>query len=235
VADQPGEEYNIGPSTFSIPGFAGTPKYTSFYAKSFESMVGGVKKEVAQVTQEDLEMAEEVLRKKVLQECASSLRALVPPKNIFIEKAEECQIKDFSSSARSGQEADRFSLRIRAEGKILTLKKSDLADFAKNYIKSRINSDKEVNNNSLAIEYDLKKIDLKTEKIVLSLKISGDIFSPPDQNGLKVAMKGRALGEAKAIIAGIPETTSARVRLWPFWARRIPADINRIGIEIRLD
>jgi len=110
-----------------------------------------------------------------------------------------------------------------------------MENFVKNYIRSKIGYDKEVDGDSLEIGYSPKTIDLKTEKIVLSLKILGDIFSSPDQNSLKELMKDKSLGEARAVIAGFPETASARVRLWPFWARRIPADINRIGIKVRLD
>src|SRR4030043_705672 len=54
VADQPGKEYNIAPTKFSIPGFAGTEKYTKFYGESFETMTGGFQEEVAKVTEKDL-------------------------------------------------------------------------------------------------------------------------------------------------------------------------------------
>ncbi|GAI28904.1 unnamed protein product, partial [marine sediment metagenome] len=59
-ADQPGLEYNIDPSTFSIPGFAGTARYTKFYGKSFQAMTGGFSEEVPQVTQEDLDQAQKI-------------------------------------------------------------------------------------------------------------------------------------------------------------------------------
>ncbi len=40
-ADQPGEEYNIGPSKFTIPGFAGSPEFDNVTGESVESMQGG--------------------------------------------------------------------------------------------------------------------------------------------------------------------------------------------------
>lgn len=235
VADQPGEEYNIGPSTFSIPGFAGTPKYTSFYAKSFEPMTGGIKREVVYVMQEDLDKAEKALKEKVLQECKISLKAAVPQTYIYLEEALDCQIKGFSSSSKAGQEADKFVSQVKTEGRILAFKKSDLADFAKNHIKSQAAAGKEVNENSLETEYDAKTIDLKTEKITLSLKIWGEIFTAPDQSGIKETIKGKTVEETKAIIGALPETTSSRAKLWPFWAKRIPLDLERIKIKIILD
>jgi hypothetical protein len=41
IADQVGAEYNIEPTTFTIPGFKGGPKYAKFSAKSMKSMSGG--------------------------------------------------------------------------------------------------------------------------------------------------------------------------------------------------
>ncbi|MBU2028468.1 hypothetical protein KJ761_01080, partial [Patescibacteria group bacterium] len=43
VADETGESFNIGPASFTIPGFkdSGNNKYTKFYAKSFKAMTGG--------------------------------------------------------------------------------------------------------------------------------------------------------------------------------------------------
>ena len=57
IAQEAGEGYNVGPSTFSIPGFKGTPKYTAFYGKSSNSMEGGFIGEVEVVTADDLKQA----------------------------------------------------------------------------------------------------------------------------------------------------------------------------------
>jgi len=56
VAAAPGEKYNIEPSTFSVPGLAGTPQYAFITAQSFEKFTGGSNEIVPQVTKEDLEM-----------------------------------------------------------------------------------------------------------------------------------------------------------------------------------
>lgn len=37
TADKIGSDYKIGPSSYSIPGFAGTDKYDKLYAKSYQS------------------------------------------------------------------------------------------------------------------------------------------------------------------------------------------------------
>jgi len=42
VADHIGADYNIGPSSFTIPGFKGSDKYSGFYGKSNMPMNGGL-------------------------------------------------------------------------------------------------------------------------------------------------------------------------------------------------
>ena len=60
-----GPEYNIKPSTFSIPGLLGSPRYTAVYGKSFSSMEGGYVGEASQVTKNDLEKAKDNLYEKL--------------------------------------------------------------------------------------------------------------------------------------------------------------------------
>jgi len=40
-ADQAGSSYNVGPTSFTIPGFAGTPQASEVYARSTTAMAGG--------------------------------------------------------------------------------------------------------------------------------------------------------------------------------------------------
>ena len=236
VADQPGPEYNIGPSTFSIPGFAGTPKYTAFYGKSSESMTGGIKKEVAQVTKEDLAQAEKSLTSKALQDCQSSLENTISPQEyILIQKAENCKIGDFSSLAKVGDETDNFLLEVKVEGKILALKKSALTDFAKNYIQSQLASDKQLQENSLEIQYDPKTIDLEANKMTLDLKISAKIFPVFDQDSLKETIRNKTSTDVRTLLKSLPGVANARVKLWPFWLSNTPIDPERIYLKIRLD
>lgn len=41
VADEPGGNYNITPTTFTIPGFKGSPKFDAFTAESTQAFTGG--------------------------------------------------------------------------------------------------------------------------------------------------------------------------------------------------
>ncbi|PIP18542.1 MAG: hypothetical protein COX42_00255, partial [Parcubacteria group bacterium CG23_combo_of_CG06-09_8_20_14_all_35_6] len=71
-ADVAGPDYNIGASTFSIPGFAGTSRYTFFYAKSSSAMTGGFKGESLAISSEDLENAKKSLTNEIKENINST-------------------------------------------------------------------------------------------------------------------------------------------------------------------
>src|SRR3989344_887065 len=64
IADRAGEEYNLDPSDFRVPGFLGTPKYQCFYAKSFEKFSGGFVGRSNFVSKEDMEKAGEAVEEE---------------------------------------------------------------------------------------------------------------------------------------------------------------------------
>jgi len=125
VADEAGEEYNIDPSTFSIPGFIGTDRYTKFYARSFDSMTGGFTTEGSQVTQEDLDKAENSLVKRVKEEVESSLIGGAEDKAdyYFLDKTIQTEIVEKLSLAQAGEEASNFNYQAKAKSEALLFKK----------------------------------------------------------------------------------------------------------------
>src|SRR3989344_7663685 len=79
VAAEAGPEYNISPSTFSIPGFQGTPKYQGFYGKSDEPMRGGASGDVRVVSEDDIAKATEGLEARAQEEIEKEFTAKLPP------------------------------------------------------------------------------------------------------------------------------------------------------------
>src|SRR6185369_3882277 len=60
-ADKPGDTYNVGPTSFTIPGFAGTPLASQVYARSTSAMAGGASGTVPVVDPADEAQAQKAL------------------------------------------------------------------------------------------------------------------------------------------------------------------------------
>lgn len=236
-ADQSGEEFNIKSSTFSIPGFAGTPRYTYFYGKSFQAMTGGFKKEVDQVVQKDLDDAQEALEQQAITECLAELKGKIAsePDLILLDKAIQTKIIDTSFSAIAKQETEKFTATAKAKSVALVFSSQDEKDFAIDFVSSQIPEGKELDQPNLSVERSFNKIDLELGKIIFSLNIRAKIYSDIDLSALRQALGGKSLEEARVYLENYPQINKSSVSLWPFWVKKVPQKEDRVKIELWLD
>lgn len=70
IADQAGDASNIAPTTFTIPGFKGSPKYGKFSAKSLTAMTGGSKNSTSGdplLSRDDIDQAKSRAQNRALE------------------------------------------------------------------------------------------------------------------------------------------------------------------------
>lgn len=235
VADAPGEKYNIEPSTFSVPGLAGTSQYTLVYGKSSGAMSGGFKEEVFEVTQEDLEEAEKILTERATKEVKGVLKSKIPAGFVTLEEGFQTEILETFSLAQSGAELEKFIFQVKAKTQTISFKKEDLEKFSKDFITAEIPADKNFDQETLKIEYSPEAIDLEGGKVTLSLKLKAKIYSAIDETSLKQVLAGKSLTETQFFLQNQPEVTRAQVELWPFWVKQVPENLDKIKIKIAVD
>ncbi len=240
VAAEAGPEYNIGSSIFSIPGFAGTDRYTKFYGRSFEAMTGGLREEKPVVTKEDLTQAEDLLTKQVKKECEELLKNELQSEGIsskfdyFLGEVKTEIIEKFSL-ADSGEEIKEFKFQVKARCETLLFQKEDLWNFAKESIIHQIPQGYKLYEESLKTDYSLQTINLDSGEIILSLDISAKIYSEVDVYNFKNALSGKSLLETKLFLENQPKITKVNVRFWPFWVGKVPEDFDKIKVNINID
>ncbi len=232
LASEPGEEYNIGPATFSIPGFAGTERYTAFYGKSFSAMTGGARTEVFRVVEKDLEEAEKVLTDKVLSDGRIDLENKIGSDFEILEEAVEQEVMEFFTFSDAGQEAETFIAQIKAKTRVIGFKKSDIVDFSRIYVETKLSENQKFKEESLEIDYSF--IDPGVEEIKLNVKIKVLVYLDIDKEGLKKRLQSRNVSEIPDILKDEPGISGVRVKNRPFWARRVADDLERIEINIRV-
>jgi hypothetical protein len=235
VASLPGEEYNIPPCTFSVPGLKGSPRYTAVYGESSSPMTGGEITKVSQVTAEDLSRAKEVLTKEAFEKSKKSLEDLISSDDyIAVEGGTRQKIIESGSPAEPGEELEKFLYKVKAQTKALVLKNSELEKFAKEYILSHISEGREIQEKSLKVEYSSPEVDLEKGKFALNLKMTVNVYSSIDKDSLKEQVKGNKLEQVKQLFEGYPEIEKVQVRFWPFWVTKAPQDTKRIDIKLNI-
>ena len=237
IADAPGQEYNIGPSTFSIPGLVGTALFVNFHAESFEPMTGGFSREVIQVTEQDLEKAENILSERAKKESQAffknKIREKEPMGFVFFDQAIQTKIIETFSLAEPGMEMENFNFRVKAESKTLIFKEQDLKDFAREFIETQIPEGKQIHQPSLKIDYSLTDFDLVQGEMSLALEITAKIYPDINIPILENALKGKSLSETKDFLEAKPEIIKAKPEFWPFWVNRVPENLDKIEIKLK--
>ena len=231
-ADQAGPEYNIEPSTFSIPGFVGTPMYTAFYGKSFQSMQGGFKGSSPQLIKEDLNKAEEILIEDLKKKIVSSIRNQASHL-VFSEDFLETKVLDSFSLIKAGTETETFDYQVEISIKALLFKQQDLDNFVAEFIAPLIPEGKYLYEDSLKINYAVLVADLSLEETTLSLEMQGRAYLEMDESLLVQEITGKSLSGAKSWLRNQDQVIDADVKAFPFWVRSIPKD--RVKLNFVLD
>jgi len=231
-AEMAGEEYNIGPSTFSIPGLAGTPQYYSIYGKSFSAMAGGFKGEAKQVTKNDLEEAERVVLKKLKDENKDYIKSKIPPDFVLLDGETSQEIIEATSSAPEGSLADSFDFNLKAKLKAIFYKKSDLDNFVKELVDSRFGKNNRDIHRKIDVAYFPELKSLESRENILNLKILVKVYSDIDVPNLKSNLTGKSLKEAQFFLGQLIEINKYKIKFFPFWLTKIPENNEKVVIKI---
>jgi hypothetical protein len=234
VADQSGEEYNIKATTFSIPGFAGTSKYTLFYAKSFSDMEGGGK--FPQVNESDLARANETLSQQAKEKCWEELRTKAQEENLILfNEAVSEKIADAFSLASAGAEQKQFDYKVKASLTALVLPEKDLEKYVKSFFDSELFEGEKLHQESLKINYSLSLMDFEGNKMILDLDSEAIVYSDIDILFLKKAIVEKSSKEVRIILESEEKIDKFEFELWPFWVKEVPDDLEKIEINLNLD
>lgn len=228
IAAESGEDYNIGPSHFSIYVFRGTPRYTKFYGESSEYMIGGG--EAPQVTEKDLTTAQSLLIQEAETECGEKLRGEVSGDFVFLKDILETEILEKFSLARPGDEVEKFNFKVTTRCATLLFKKEDAENFVEQVIIPEIPEQKVLYRESLEIDYTPEIMDLELGNTTLSLDLSTEIYPEIDLLLLKKGLVGKSLSETKIFLENQPEFIRSEVQFWPFWVKSVPEDLEKIEI-----
>jgi len=232
VAAEPGEDYNIGPSTFSIPGFAGTPKYTGFYGKSNNAMSGGFRGEVKFITKDDIKSAEDSLQKQLVG-LKDEITSKIPQGLKLIDGASEIKFEE-ASAPKVGDEGEKFEITFKGIASALVFNEEEVKKLIEQTISGKIVADKKALPKTQKITYAIKSINLKDGKASLSIKAEEGITGTVDMDSLKNELASKNISEVKNYLSSLTSIENARVTLWPFWIKKFPSSPDKIDIEIIL-
>ncbi|MBU3934750.1 hypothetical protein KKC00_02205, partial [Patescibacteria group bacterium] len=238
TAVESGESYNIGPSTFSIPGLSGTAYYYSVYAESTENITGGYESELKMVTANDIEDAKNSLEQKLFNDAEDALRdqASVADSVLFSSAINKSVIES-SCSVKAGTEVGKFNCEAKVKIRTLAVKEADLQRTAKNYILSQIPDSKKILEETLILTYNPKLTDLDAGTVTLDLAMSADIHLIVNTQAMALDFMGKDSSQINDVIYAKlgQEISKIRIEFWPLWVKKAPKDQGKIKVQLMFD
>lgn len=233
IAQEAGEDYNIGPSKFSVPGLAGTSLYYTVYAESDSPMTGGFKREIKIVSKEDIEKAEVALGQLLFQEAKGFLKNEIPGDFILLDDAILEESAEVHCLQKPETETSEFSCQGKIKIKGLGFKVSELKELVKVSAKPFLSPSKILLPETLNFEYQRIGVILGEGKMVSDLKIEAKIYKEVPVDTLSEQIAGYSKQEIEEVIFGsYPQVRSIEMKFWPFWVKGAPKNPARIRIEL---
>ncbi|MBU1045855.1 hypothetical protein KJ616_01900 [Patescibacteria group bacterium] len=237
IASEAGEDYNIEPCVFSVPGlrnFSPPQLYYDIYGKSFSKMEGGRKETIFKVTKESLDNAQKELLAVARREIESILQKEAGDDYKILGDSIELELIEGNPlNVQEGQEIDKFVYHIAVKAKALMAKKDNLLEFGRAYLSANMPGNKELVDKSLDPVFLSESGGILTG-LEAKLKVSAQIYSIIDEESLREIVKGRNRSEIARYTMGIcPELVKQpKVIFNPFWARKASLNLNANQVEI---
>lgn len=232
-ADQAGDSYNVAPTSFTIPGFAGTPQATQVYARSTTAMTGGASGTVPVVDPTVETKTVSALTAALGPDLQASIQAQVPAGYVLLPGATATAYEELTpvASATTGQ------VDIKEQGTITAIVFPNAA-LAK-AIASSISS----------LGYQGEPVTLSSTKDLLLASASGipsadtttysftlagtaPLVYTIDSARIAAAVAGETRSAAEVALTNYPEVKRAVIILRPFWRQAFPQDPSSISVVV---
>jgi hypothetical protein len=237
VADDVGEKYNIGLTDFSVPGFAGGPKFKTFYGRSKTEMKGGSKGVGVVVGKKESDELLSKLETDMRAELKGNFeKKLANAKEYVTFPAEG----DYSITFRGtdppvGSPGEKFFGEVRGSARSLGIEKSLYeSSLTKALFKDdsgnnayHLSSDSSISFKNIQFDYDKKTVSLVLEGRAIY------IWDFDKEDLIRRVLGAKNIGELDTIFTTYPGISRVEKTFKPAVFNRIPKNAKRIIIENR--
>jgi len=231
-ADKEGSSYNIGPTSFTIPGFAGTPQASQVYAKSTTAMTGGSSGTVPVVDTATENKAKSALIAALGPDLSASIQEQIPPGYVLLPGAATTTYQELApaSSSTTGM------VDVKEQGTItaVVFPNAALASSIASSI-AGLNYQGEPLTLSSTNDLLLKMSgmpDSNASSFPFSISGTASLIYTVDSAHIAAAVAGETRSAAEVALTNYPEIKRAIITLRPFWRQTFPQDPASISVVV---
>lgn len=228
-ADAGGSTYNIGPSTFGIPGLKGSATYDLVYARSTEPMTGGFTGERPSIAEAARQSQYQGMQAGLESDLRGDIGSQVPEGYVLLPGA---LFFSYVPQPDASGKSDVVSLQLAGTATAYVLPKEALARAIAFRSLGVYGGQPVTLQSSEGLTLTPTGVPSGTDSFAFTLSGEADIAWIVDPSEIAGAIAGKSRDAAKTILAGFSELEEARLVLRPFWASTMPADPADIQVEV---
>ncbi len=233
VADNAGEDMNIGPSDFRISGFKNNPsKYEKFYAKSTKAMSSGSAGEAKVITASDIDKAKGEITASAKKAAVAALKQGLGADRKIFDDSVNVEVLSVATSDNAGAEKEKISATAKVRASVLSFSQSDVKEMLKNDLERQGTSVGTISFDE-PINYILSDFDKQQKTLKFSAKADANAISGVDIENFKKGILGKTNEEAQNYAKNFPTIQKTDISFWPFFVSRIPMNGGRVDVEVK--
>lgn len=234
-ADQAGSTYNVAPTSFTVPGLAGTLQANKVYARSTSAMTGGASGNTPVVDAALEAQARSALATALAPDLASSIQAQIPPGYTLFAGAATTTYEALASEPSSAT----GTVDVKEQGTVtaVVFPSSALARALAVSMKDRFPSYQnepleftDASTLSLVVEGGIP--DPSAESFSFTLSGTTGLVYTIDPARIATAVSGKTRSAAKVVVSAFPEVKRAVILLRPIWRQTFPQDPASISVIV---
>lgn len=233
-ADKEGSPYNIAPTSFTVPGFAGTPQASTVYARSSSPMTGGASGNVPIVDSALEAETRKSLEAALAPDLLTSIQAQIPPGYVLLNGAQVTTYDTLESTPSS----TTGMVDIKQQGTATAVIFPNTA-LAKAIAASIVGIDYHDEPLKLAASDTLRFVasggmpEPKAPSFSFVLTGTASLVYTVDVARTAAMIAGKTREEAKVALSNYhPGIKSAVMILRPFWRQKFPQDPASISVTV---
>ena len=221
ISDIAGEEYQIEPSFFTIPGFNGMAKFAGFYAKSTEIMAPI--KGSSTMANQDAEKAKKDLENTLVAELKNEVMNTFKDSDLrLIDGASTVKVDEFNIASNV--------VTLKISWQAIFFKEKDFKSLVSYFISAKYPDLKNFDFKDEITYPQAVKSDFKKGETFFTFNFNESNAFTADLAGLKKELIGLNETGMRNIISDKNFIKSATISLWPFWVREVPGNPEKINI-----
>lgn len=232
-ADEIGEDYNLAPTRFTIPGFAGSPEYDNVYAESTNAFTGGFDGEKFIIDESELQTAEQALRLELRNSLLERIESEKPAGFVQFDGAVTFTYESLPTVEYGENLA---TIKEKANMRIPLFKEDAFAHFiAAATVPGYENEDVRIEDPSV-LSFSYEDVATSNSNIAEASEIKFKLEGRPlivweyDAGKLKTDLVNKNRTAINTVLGGYPAIEQARAIIRPFWKTTFPSSLEKITL-----